>query len=83
MNVCSASHSKFVVEILFNYLTEEKKFPCFIERLGQVCGDSVNGVWNVSEQYPLMFVGGGSIMHKMPDLNTAIDWITVDSAAES
>ncbi|GAA5802331.1 hypothetical protein HPULCUR_007795 [Helicostylum pulchrum] len=76
------AHSKFVVEVLFNYLTTEKKFPCYIERLGQVCGDSVNGVWNMSEQYPLMFVGGGSIMHKMPDLNTVIDWITVDYAAK-
>ncbi|GAA5813475.1 hypothetical protein MFLAVUS_006953 [Mucor flavus] len=77
------AHSKFVVEILFNYLTTEKNFPCYVERLGQVCGDSANGVWNTSEQYPLMFVGGGSIMHKMPGLDTVIDWITVDSAAES
>lgn len=77
------AHSKFVVEILFNYLTSEKNFPCYIERLGQVCGDSSNGVWNISEQYPLMFIGGGSIMHKMPGLDTVIDWITVDYAAAS
>lgn len=75
--------SKFIVEILLNYLTAEKDFPCYIERLGQVCGDSENGVWNVSEQYPLMFVGGGSVMHKMPNLDTVIDWITVDYAAAS
>lgn len=77
------AHSKFVVEMLFNYLTKEKNFPCYIERLGQVCGDSVHGVWNISEQYPLMFIGGGSIMHKMPALDTVIDWITVDYAASS
>ncbi|CEP11935.1 hypothetical protein [Parasitella parasitica] len=77
------AQSKFVVEILFNYLTAEKNFPCYIERLGQVCGDSVNGVWNVSEQYPLMFIGGGSVMHEMPNLDTVIDWITVDYAAAS
>ncbi|KAI8987327.1 hypothetical protein BDF20DRAFT_814613 [Mycotypha africana] len=75
------AHSKFVVEILFNFLTTERNFPCYIERLGQVCGDSVNGVWNTSEQYPLMFVGGGSIMHKMPALDTVIDWISVDYAS--
>jgi thioester reductase-like protein len=69
------------VEMLFNYLTAERNFPCYIERLGQVCGDSFNGVWNISEQYPLMFIGGGSVMHKMPALDTAIDWITVDYAA--
>lgn len=77
------AHSKFIVEILFNYLTTQKNFPCYIERLGQVCGDSINGVWNVHEQYPLMFIGGGAIMHKMPDLDTTIDWITVDYAAKS
>ncbi|KAI9478296.1 MAG: hypothetical protein EXX96DRAFT_570312 [Benjaminiella poitrasii] len=73
--------SKFVVEMLFNYLTAEKNFPCYIERLGQACGDSKNGVWNVSEQYPLMFIGGGSVMHEMPELDTVIDWITVDYAS--
>ncbi|KAI7906054.1 uncharacterized protein BX663DRAFT_428813 [Cokeromyces recurvatus] len=77
------AHSKFVVEILFNYLTVEKNFPCYVERLGQVCGDSINGVWNISEQYPLMFIGGGSVMHKMPELDTVIDWITVDYASAS
>jgi len=72
-----------VVEILLNYLTAEKNFPCYVERLGQVCGDSVNGVWNVSEQYPLMFIGGGSIMKCMPRLNPQIDWIPCDFAAAS
>ncbi|KAL0092096.1 hypothetical protein J3Q64DRAFT_1819684 [Phycomyces blakesleeanus] len=77
------AQSKYIVEHLFNYLTKEKNFPCIIERLGQVCGDSINGVWNTSEQYPLMFIGGGSVMKKMPDLDTVIDWIPVDYAAKS
>jgi thioester reductase-like protein len=75
------AHSKFIVEILFNYLATEKNFPCYIERLGQVCGDSENGVWNVSEQYPLLFMGGANVMHKMPALDTSVDWITVDYAS--
>ncbi|GAN04860.1 L-aminoadipate-semialdehyde dehydrogenase [Mucor ambiguus] len=77
------STSKFIVEVLMNYLTAEKNFPCYVQRLGQVCGDSVNGVWNTSEQYPLMFIGGGSIMGIMPRLNTEIDWIPCDFAAAS
>ncbi|OBZ90412.1 Linear gramicidin synthase subunit D [Choanephora cucurbitarum] len=77
------AHSKFVVEKLFDYLASEKNLPYFIERLGQVCGDSENGVWNTSEQYPLMFIGGGSLMHKMPQLDTVIDWISVDYASAS
>lgn len=77
------AQSKFIVEVLFDYLTTEKNFPCYIERLGQVCGDSVNGVWNTSEQYPLMFIGGGAVMHKMPKMDTIIDWIPVDYAAQT
>ncbi|KAL0092094.1 hypothetical protein J3Q64DRAFT_1342074 [Phycomyces blakesleeanus] len=75
------AQSKYIVEHLFNYLTKEKNFPCIIERLGQVCGDSINGVWNTSEQYPLMFIGGGNAMKKMPSININVDWIPVDYAS--
>ncbi|ORZ03621.1 hypothetical protein BCR43DRAFT_413929, partial [Syncephalastrum racemosum] len=74
--------SKYIVEHLFNYLTREKNFPCVVERMGQVCGDTVNGVWNTSEQYPLMIVGG-SMMNKLPKLQTTIDWLPVDYASSS
>ncbi|KAG2196144.1 hypothetical protein INT47_006490 [Mucor saturninus] len=77
------AHSKFVVEVLLGFLIKEKNFPCYIERLGQVCGDSINGIWNTSEQYPLMFIGGGSVMHKMPVLDVVVDWVPVDHAATS
>lgn len=73
--------SKYVVEHLFNYLTREKNFPCIVERMGQVCGDTINGAWNTSEQYPLLIVGGGSVMKKMPAIETEIDWLPVDHAA--
>lgn len=76
------AQSKFVIEALFTYLCTEKNFPCYIERLGQVCGDTRHGVWNVSEQFPMMFMGGASVMHKMPDLDMIIDWIPVDFASE-
>ncbi|KAI9251692.1 hypothetical protein EDC94DRAFT_642522 [Helicostylum pulchrum] len=66
------AQSKFVVEVLLNYLTTEKNIPCYVERVTQVCGDSEKGVWNSSEQYPLML---------FPDLGISVDWITVDHAA--
>ncbi|KAI9031705.1 hypothetical protein CLU79DRAFT_694195 [Phycomyces nitens] len=75
------AQSKYIVEHLFNYLAKEKNFPCIIERLGQVCGDSVNGTWNTTEQYPLMFIGGGKIMKKMPSINSTVDWIPLDYAS--
>ncbi|KAG1143227.1 hypothetical protein G6F37_012501 [Rhizopus arrhizus] len=76
------AQSKFVCEILLSYLVKEKKFPCYVERVGQVSGDSESGVWNTSEQYPLLFVAG-SLMRKMPKLSTVIDWIPVDYASSA
>ncbi|CAO3703734.1 unnamed protein product [Rhizopus stolonifer] len=75
------AQSKFVVEVLLNYLVDKRGFPCYIERLGQVCGDTKYGTWNISEQYPLMIVGGTLLMRKMPALENMIDWIPVDCAA--
>lgn len=59
----SKCHSSFS-GIVFMY-SHFLDFPCITERMGQVCGDTVNGVWNTSEQYPLLIVGGGSVMHKV------------------
>ncbi|KAI7864066.1 hypothetical protein BDF14DRAFT_1998048 [Spinellus fusiger] len=77
------ARSKYIAEHLLNYLAEEKHLPCYIERLGQIYGDTVNGAWSTAEQYPMMFIGGGSVMGKMPSMNTTIDWISVDHAANS
>ncbi|ORX54040.1 acetyl-CoA synthetase-like protein [Hesseltinella vesiculosa] len=75
------AESKYVIERLFNYLATERNFPAVVERVGQICGDSRHGVWNYSEQYPLMIVGGAGIMHKMPNLDMIVDWLPVDYAA--
>ncbi|KAI8329172.1 hypothetical protein EDC96DRAFT_612369 [Choanephora cucurbitarum] len=74
------AQSKFIVEKLLDFLHTEKQFPCYIERLGQICGDSRNGTWNTSEQFPIMFIGGAAIAKKMPRLDIDIDWISVDHA---
>ncbi|PHZ16213.1 acetyl-CoA synthetase-like protein [Rhizopus microsporus ATCC 52813] len=76
------AQSKFIAEALMDYLVKKKNFPCFIERLGQVCGDTENGVWNALEQYPLMLMGG-QIMKKMPKMDIKVDWIPVNDAANS
>lgn len=78
------AQSKYIVEHLFDYLTREKGMPCIVERMGQVCADTLAGAWSIHEQYPLMIVGGGAMLKKMPDLNKlTIDWIPIDYAASS
>ncbi|KAI9252120.1 hypothetical protein BY458DRAFT_523405 [Sporodiniella umbellata] len=74
------AQSKFVCEILLNYLVKEKNMPCYIERVGQMVGSNDSGVWNTTEMYPLLFAGG-ILMRKMPKLSTKVDWISVDCAA--
>lgn len=39
------AQSKYIVEHLFYSLSKEKQFPCIIERLGQVCGDTQRGYY--------------------------------------
>ncbi|KAI8146612.1 hypothetical protein BJV82DRAFT_599187 [Fennellomyces sp. T-0311] len=74
------AQSKYIVEHIFNYLITEKDFPCFIERLGQVCGDTTRGEWNTNEHYPVTIIGGAR-MKMMPDLSTQVDWLPVDIAS--
>ncbi|GAA5795101.1 hypothetical protein HPULCUR_000453 [Helicostylum pulchrum] len=75
--------SKFIVEQLFQYLVEKKNMPCYVHRVGQLCGDSNTGAWNTTEMYPLTLVGGGSYMKKMPDLGITVNWIPVDYAGNA
>ena len=77
------SYSKYIVEYLFDYLSRNKNFPCIVERLGQITGDTQNGVWDPQQPYPLMILGG-SRLGMLPDLATAaVTWLPVDYAAAS
>ncbi|KAI8145845.1 hypothetical protein BJV82DRAFT_678730 [Fennellomyces sp. T-0311] len=76
------AQSKYIVEHIFAYLAENKGMPCFVERVGQLCGDTMYGSWNASEQYPLMMIGG-AIMKMMPDLPFKVDWLPTDTAASA
>lgn len=77
------AQSKYIVEHLFDYLMREKHFPCIVERVGQLCGDTIQGAaWSKNEQYPLMIMGGGDQLHRMPDLkDTMVDWLPVNYAS--
>lgn len=54
-----------------------------IVRVGQVSGDTINGVWNQSEAYPLM-LASATVTGSLPGLpNEKVDWIPVDRAARA
>ncbi|KAK4561065.1 hypothetical protein LTR86_005020 [Recurvomyces mirabilis] len=55
-----------------------------IYRVGQLAGDSVHGVWNAKEAWPMM-LSAVKITGSLPDLGEEqkLDWLPVDSAARA
>ena len=54
-----------------------------IFRVGQISGDTKNGIWNTSEMAPMMIYAGAGRLKKMPDVGNAINWIPVDVCSGS
>ncbi|KAI5293851.1 putative PKS/NRPS-like protein biosynthetic cluster [Ascosphaera acerosa] len=54
----------------------------FVLRIGQIMGDTRDGVWNESESYPLM-VRAGYHMGTMPEVRETCNWLPVDTLAEA
>ncbi|EME40345.1 non-ribosomal peptide synthetase-like protein [Dothistroma septosporum NZE10] len=54
-----------------------------VVRVGQLSGDSVHGIWNASEAYPLM-LSSVKVTGCLPDLpNEGVAWLPVDIAAKA
>ena len=68
-----STNSIFLFEILF-FLD----VPINIYRIGQVCGDTKNGIWNTSEMAAMMIYAGAGQLHQMPNIGGDINWIPVN-----
>jgi len=54
-----------------------------VARVGQLCGDTHNGIWNMSEAWPLM-LSASRCLGEIPDLGPEpLNWLPVDLAAEA
>ncbi|PRP79220.1 NRPS-like enzyme [Planoprotostelium fungivorum] len=53
-----------------------------ILRIGQLCGDTDNGVWNETEGWPLLFASSNHT-RSLPSLEEEICWLPVDTAAKA
>ena len=54
-----------------------------VARVGQLCGDTKQGVWNASEAWPLM-LSSVKATGTLPDLqDEPLNWLPVDVAAEA
>ncbi|KAL9131179.1 MAG: hypothetical protein Q9217_000832 [Psora testacea] len=79
------SRSKWVAESICEmaHLNTRLHGRISVLRIGQLCGDGVNGVWNVTEAWPLMF-SSVKVTGCLPDLqNEKLNWLRVDLAAQA
>lgn len=73
------ARSKFVGEKIV-YAGRAAGGRCAVLRIGQVVGDTMAGVWNVSEAIPLV-VRSALAMGVLPELDETCSWIPVDTLA--
>ena len=78
------SRSKWVAEAICEVANNATglKNSITVLRLGQLCGDTRNGVWNKSEAWPLM-LNSMKATGSLPDLDEGLDWLPVDIAAKA
>lgn len=79
------SRSKWIAEAICEqaHLHTRLKGRVNVLRIGQLCGDTVHGIWNASEAWPLM-ISTVDITNCLPVLeNESLSWLPVDTAAKA
>lgn len=78
------SRSKWVAEAICSRAHAKTRLRNHIAvlRIGQLCGDTRSGVWNVTEAWPLM-LSSVQVTNTLPDLDEPLSWLPVDLAAQA
>ena len=79
------SRSKWVAESICEqaHLHTRLKDRISVLRIGQLCGDTESGIWNVTEAWPLM-LSSVQVTGSLPQLpGERLNWLPVDIAAEA
>jgi hypothetical protein len=77
------SKSKWIAEAICNeYYGKDTKLSLAVVRIGQLTADTENGVWNITEAWPLM-LSTVKMLGCLPALEENIDWLPVDIAAKA
>ena len=67
------ARSKHIAEWICNCAWEQQmKGKIGILRLGQLCGDTTNGVWKPEEGWPLL-IGSANLVGCLPELQEVIE----------
>ncbi|KAH8679015.1 hypothetical protein BGZ60DRAFT_561989 [Tricladium varicosporioides] len=78
------SKSKWIAEAICEKASQNEKLKgrVHIVRIGQLTGDTQNGIWNMSEAWPLML----ATVHRLaslPRLEEKLAWLPLDIAAQA
>ncbi|KAI9784017.1 MAG: putative secondary metabolism biosynthetic enzyme [Peltula sp. TS41687] len=78
------SRSKWVAEGICSCAYENTRLRGHIGilRIGQLCGDTEGGIWNVTEAWPLM-LSSVKVTGALPRLDEPLSWLPVDVAAKA
>ena len=77
------SRSKWVAEAICAVASKSSLLGSVkVVRVGQLTGDTVNGVWNMSEAWPLMLSTVGEL-NCLPRIKQNLDWLPLDVAAHA
>ena len=79
------SRSKWVAEAICSsaHLKTRMRGSITVLRIGQLCGDTDQGIWNVTEAWPLM-LSSVHVTHSLPRLDREpLGWLPVDTAAKA
>ena len=74
------SRSKWVAEAICAAAATKLPGMVKILRIGQLTGDTKNGVWNVSEAWPLM-LSTADALQCLPLIEESLSWLPLDTAA--
>ncbi|KAI5302744.1 putative NRPS-like protein biosynthetic cluster [Ascosphaera pollenicola] len=75
------SQSKYVgEEIILD--AARKGANAFNVRIGQIVGDTREGVWNDTDSYPLI-IRAATVMKVIPDIKETCEWLPVDTLAKA
>lgn len=74
------SRSKWVAEAICARAAKKLPGKVNVLRIGQLTGDTQNGVWNISEAWPLMLTTIDAL-DCLPQLDEVLNWLPLDTAA--
>jgi hypothetical protein len=77
------AQSKYIIERLTLFAASHLHIPIRLLHVGQLCGNTRTGHWNLNEMWPIMFATCAKL-GAVPDFpGKMVDWIPVDVAGES